>query len=189
MPRWRNAALPRTAFNPEALPIPVLSASGAGSVTIVVPQGRSRAPASDSRFMRQGSLVPAAAGCWDVMDAARVWGYTIACTVCRRRRCALPQDATPCPEQRERRSRQRGRPARPAHRAPRCSLPCPPHSGQRPTLPLPRARCQASAGGRQGRRHAHGRPGQRRRNGATAASAAAGGQLTWHDCEADRWSR
>jgi hypothetical protein len=54
MPRWRNAAPPQNG----------LQVSGAGSVTIVVPQGRSRAPASDSRFMRQGSLVPAAAGCW-----------------------------------------------------------------------------------------------------------------------------
>jgi hypothetical protein len=64
MPRWRNAAPPQNGVNPEALPVPVLSAPGAGSVSIVVPQERNRAPASDSRFMRQGSLVPAAASCW-----------------------------------------------------------------------------------------------------------------------------
>jgi hypothetical protein len=178
--------LPRTACNPEALPIPVLSASGAGSVTIVVPQGRSRAPASDSRFMRQGSLVPAAAGCWGHDGCRQGLGRhdRLHClpeaTLCSSTGRYAVSGAKGTPVTVE------GRPARPAHRAPRSSLPCPTHSGQRPALPLPRARCQASAGERQGRRHAHGRPGQRQRNGATAASAAAGGQLTWHDCETDR---
>jgi len=117
--------LPRTAYNPEALPVPVLSASGAGSVTIVVPQGRGRAPASDSRSMRQGSLVPAAAGCWG-RDGCRQ-GLE------RHDRLHCLPKATPCsstgryavsgakgtPVTVE------GRPARPAHHAPRSSLPCP----------------------------------------------------------------
>jgi hypothetical protein len=50
--------LPRTAHHPEASPVPVLGASGAGWVTIVVPHGRGRAPAPDSRFILQGSLDP-----------------------------------------------------------------------------------------------------------------------------------
>jgi hypothetical protein len=117
--------LPRTAYNPEALPVPVLSASGAGSVTIVVPQGRGRAPASNSRSMRQGSLVPAAAGCWG-RDGCRQ-GLE------RHDRLHCLPKATPCsstgryavsgakgtPVTVE------GRPARPAHHAPRSSLPCP----------------------------------------------------------------
>lgn len=117
--------LPRTAHHPEALPVPVLGASGAGSVTIVVPQGRGRAPASDSRSMRQGSLGPtsrrvlARDGCRQGLERHDRLHCLLKATLCssKRRYAVSGTKGTPVTV--------RGRLAWPAHCAPRKLAACP----------------------------------------------------------------
>lgn len=125
MPRWRNAAPPQNGVQPRGVAYTRFERVRGRFGHDCRPTGRSRAPASDSRFMRQGSLVPAAAGCWGHDGCRQGLGRhdRLHClpeaTLCSSTGRYAVSGAKGTPVTVE------GRPARPAHRAPRSSLPCP----------------------------------------------------------------